>query len=143
MNPGAASRLNPDVDLYIPQPKKEADDKTYVTDNDSKKFDGAILFQRPQPIVKDPNVPTSQNISAFEAPHLKSQPACNSHGSRTQNAALMTDKAIPDEQFHMDIDYLRESFPGISDQSLADVYILNRFDLDATIDMLTQLEVIF
>ncbi|KAF7830225.1 polyadenylate-binding protein-interacting protein 5-like [Senna tora] len=38
------------------------------------------------------------------------------------------------------MEYLRMAFPGISDQSLVDVYIVNRGDLDAAIDMLSQLE---
>ncbi|KAI3454053.1 hypothetical protein Pfo_010716 [Paulownia fortunei] len=46
-----------------------------------------------------------------------------------------------DEEFDMDLAYLQMTFPGISEESLSDVYLANRCDLDAAVDMLNQLEI--
>ncbi|KAM7275167.1 hypothetical protein ACFE04_017033 [Oxalis oulophora] len=45
-----------------------------------------------------------------------------------------------DDEFEMDLEYLSMQFPGLSVQSLADVYMANSGDLDGTLDMLSQLE---
>ncbi|KAG5121705.1 hypothetical protein JHK84_040045 [Glycine max] len=50
------------------------------------------------------------------------------------------DNQLLDEEVDMDLEYLRMNFPGISYQSLVDVYNVNSGDLDAAIDMLSQLE---
>lgn len=47
-----------------------------------------------------------------------------------------------DEDSDMDLAYLQMIFPGISEQSLSDVYQANRCDLDSAVDMLNQLEVL-
>lgn len=47
---------------------------------------------------------------------------------------------FPDEEFEMDLAYLQMSFPGMSDQSLMDVYTLSDCDLEASLEMLSQLE---
>ncbi|KAL6547584.1 hypothetical protein OROHE_009289 [Orobanche hederae] len=46
-----------------------------------------------------------------------------------------------DEEFDMDLAYLQMTFPGVSEESLSDVYLANRCDLDAAVDMLNQLEI--
>ncbi|KAK7846690.1 polyadenylate-binding protein-interacting protein 5 [Quercus suber] len=61
------------------------------------------------------------------------------YGSSPQNVNQAADKQMLDE-FDIDLEYLQMSFPGISDQSLTDVYAANRGDLEATVDMLNQLE---
>ncbi|KAF7817207.1 dnaJ-like protein subfamily B member 4-like [Senna tora] len=140
MKPGASS-LNPYAASYVPLSKRVADDRTCVTDKDSKSYDGAAWFQVPQHITKDQhrldhNTHAAQKISTSEAFHVKSQPASSSYGSTTHSAAQMT----LDEESDIDLEYLRMTFPGISDESLADVYMVNGGDLDAAIDMLSQLE---
>ncbi|KAL8171657.1 hypothetical protein V2J09_023461 [Rumex salicifolius] len=45
-----------------------------------------------------------------------------------------------DEEFEMDLAFLQMSFPGMSDQSIIDVYTVNDGDLEASIEMLSQLE---
>ncbi|XP_077211737.1 uncharacterized protein LOC143846982 [Tasmannia lanceolata] len=44
------------------------------------------------------------------------------------------------EDFGSDVAFLADMFPGISDQSLVDAHFANGCDLDATIEMLIQLE---
>ncbi|CAH8391456.1 unnamed protein product [Eruca vesicaria subsp. sativa] len=41
----------------------------------------------------------------------------------------------------MDIEYLLVTFSGLSQESITDVYLANSGDLEATIEMLTQLEI--
>lgn len=53
----------------------------------------------------------------------------------------LTDQS-PDEETEMDLAYLAMSFPGVSDQSISGVYYANGCDVDASIHMLKQLEVI-
>ena len=55
----------------------------------------------------------------------------------------MANKQIMDEEFNMDLEYLRMTFPGLSIESLLDVYMANNRDLEAAVDMLDQLEVNF
>ncbi|XP_074286367.1 polyadenylate-binding protein-interacting protein 5-like [Silene latifolia] len=50
------------------------------------------------------------------------------------------DFSIMDEESEMDLAYLQMIFPGVSDQSLADVYNVNLGDLEAALDMLSILE---
>ncbi|KAK8343792.1 hypothetical protein V6Z12_A07G038200 [Gossypium hirsutum] len=58
-----------------------------------------------------------------------------------QNQGEMSGEQIMDEEFDMDLEYLRMMFPGLSNDSVLDVYMANNGDLEATIDMLNQLEV--
>jgi len=46
-------------------------------------------------------------------------------------------------EMDMDIDYLKKSFPDISEESLKEIYLMNYADLEDSIDMLSQLEVFF
>ncbi|KAJ6330080.1 hypothetical protein OIU76_008836 [Salix suchowensis] len=71
---------------------------------------------------------------------LKSQSGYGSYGSSSQNSYEVTGKQTIDEEFEMDLEYLRINFPGISDESLTGVYMANNGDTDAAMDMLNQLE---
>lgn len=63
-----------------------------------------------------------------------------SYGSSSQNTKEMTEKQMMDEEFDMDLAYLQMIFPGLSEESLSDVYLANKGDLEAAVDMLNQLE---
>lgn len=63
------------------------------------------------------------------------------YGSLSQNPNEVTEKKALDEEYDMDLAYLLMMFPGISDESLSDVYKANNGDLEATVDMLSELEV--
>lgn len=63
-----------------------------------------------------------------------------SYGSSSQNQNESIDKHIMGEESDMDLVYLQMTFSGVSVQSLTEVYNLNLGDLEATIDMLNQLE---
>ncbi|XP_021893545.1 polyadenylate-binding protein-interacting protein 5 isoform X2 [Carica papaya] len=61
--------------------------------------------------------------------------------SLLQSPDQMADKQIIDDEWDVHMEFLKMHFPGLSDQSIADVYIANNGDLEATVDMLNQLEV--
>lgn len=141
------SSLNPYAACYIPVARREADGGTSVAYNDYKSYEGPVGFQTPQHPTQDQHIfhlstHASQKLSTSQAYHVKSQPQSSSSGSAVQGAVQMIDKQLLDEDSDMDLEYLRMTFPGISDQSLYDVYLVNGRDLDAAIDMLSLLEVI-
>ncbi|XP_022749550.1 polyadenylate-binding protein-interacting protein 5-like isoform X2 [Durio zibethinus] len=144
MKPGVSS-LNPYAASYIPLAKREAND--IVTAKDIKHENKTAWFEPSSHFAHNP--PHYSNVSLDSVTHgtkkhqipetsaLKSNP---SHDSLMLNPGEMTDKQIMDEEFDMDLEYLRMAFPGLSNESLVDVYLANNGDLEATVDMLNQLE---
>lgn len=139
MKPGRVSTLNPYATAYIPLSKRDSADRI---ENPGWTVQGG-----------NPNVwygsaehsaQIRQNdtglISVPEMSVLKSQSGYGSYGSSSQNLYEVTGKQTIDEEFEMDLEYLRINFPGISDESLTGVYMANNGDADAAMDMLNQLE---
>ncbi|KAJ0253201.1 hypothetical protein HA466_0122680 [Hirschfeldia incana] len=77
----------------------------------------------------DPAKPVAAAVSATTH-HVQHQP----YGYGVQGKGHVMD----DE---MEMEFLLASFSGLSDESIRDVYLANNGDLDATMDMLTQLEI--
>ncbi|CAI0444496.1 unnamed protein product [Linum tenue] len=63
------------------------------------------------------------------------------YGSSSQLHDGRTDKQIIDEESDFELEFLQMTFPGVSTESLMDVYAANNGDLESTVDMLNQLEV--
>ncbi|XP_027356891.1 polyadenylate-binding protein-interacting protein 5-like [Abrus precatorius] len=59
--------------------------------------------------------------------------------SSSQNEGDNDNQSMEDDP-EMVIDYLKMTFPGISEQSLVDVYNVSGGDLNASIDMLSEIE---
>ncbi|KAF3450777.1 hypothetical protein FNV43_RR06866 [Rhamnella rubrinervis] len=145
MKPGVSS-LNPYAAAYIPLSKREVDDRTYLTAKNSKSINETNWLGNPD-IHNQQHFQASLECDARgmvkqlsqEAFTLKSHPAHGSYGASSQNVNEVAERIV-DEEFDMDLEYLQMHFPGISDQSLTDVYLANKGDLGATIDMLSQLE---
>jgi hypothetical protein len=132
------SSLNPYAAAYVPVSKRDTSVRFYPTEEDnnsSQEYDGTVWFQPPQYRTND----VEKNAQRL-AP-VKSQPASSSYFSSPQSVAQLTENQYMDEELDIDLEYLRMTFPGISDESLVDVYNVNSGDLDAAIDMLSQLEV--
>ncbi|KAK4274528.1 hypothetical protein QN277_017734 [Acacia crassicarpa] len=53
---------------------------------------------------------------------------------------LLSEQAITDDTDMNPLEFLAAQFPGFASESLAEVYFANGFDLNLTIEMLTQLE---
>ncbi|KAF9681171.1 hypothetical protein SADUNF_Sadunf06G0197800 [Salix dunnii] len=139
MKPGRVSTLNPYAAAYIPLSKR---DSTNRIENPGWTVQGG------NPNVwygsAEHNAQVRQNdkglFSVPEMSALKSQSGYGSYGSSSQNLYGVTGKETIDEEFEMDLEYLRMNFPGISDESLTGVYMANNGDVDAATDMLNQLE---
>ncbi|KAI9073978.1 hypothetical protein K1719_025626 [Acacia pycnantha] len=139
------SSLNPYAASYTPVARREENGGTSVAYNDYKSYEGPVGFQTPQHTTQDQhslhlNTHASQKFSTSQSYHVKSQPKSSSSGLAVQGAVQMIDKQLLDEDSDMDLEYLRMTFPDISEQSLFDVYMVNGRDLDASIDMLSLLE---
>jgi len=138
-----SSSLNPYAASYVPLSKRGADGRTTFTEKDSKNYDGSVWFQTRQDATNDQQLINSSSERLFkpEAFPTKNQLASSSYTSSSQNVAEVAENQLLAEDLDMDLEYLRITFPGISYQSLVDVYNVNSGDLDAAIDMLSQLEV--
>ncbi|KAK6236076.1 hypothetical protein SCA6_011413 [Theobroma cacao] len=143
MKPGVSS-LNPYAASYIPLAKREGNDN--VAAKDIKRGNETAWYEPSSHLAHNPHHSNTSLDSVThgtgkhqipEASALTSHPA---HGSLMQNLGEMTDKQIMDEEFDMDLEYLCMIFPGLSNESLLDVYWVNNRDLEATVDMLNQLE---
>ncbi|ESW33257.1 hypothetical protein PHAVU_001G055700 [Phaseolus vulgaris] len=137
-----SSSLNPYAASYVPLSKRGADGRTTFTEKDSKNYDGSVWFQTRQDATNDQQLINSSSERLFtpEAFPTKNQLASSSYTSSSQNVAEVAENQLLAEDLDMDLEYLRITFPGISYQSLVDVYNVNSGDLDAAIDMLSQLE---
>ncbi|TYG77071.1 hypothetical protein ES288_D03G165600v1 [Gossypium darwinii] len=108
------SSLNPCAASYIPLAKREGSiAKDIKAGNESAWFDHS-----------------SRSNASLES----AIPGIGNH------LGEMSGEQIMDEEFDMDLEYLRMMFPGLSNDSVLDVYMANNGDLEATIDMLNQLE---
>ncbi|KAF5748230.1 polyadenylate-binding protein-interacting protein 6 [Tripterygium wilfordii] len=138
MKPGA-STLNPYAASYIPLSKRNAGDNTEVPGVTLR----GVKFVNAQNSYHDKashhsHVHVNEKLSLPEVSTLKGHTALSSHIPNE-----MRDKQMVDMEFDMDMEYLRMLFPGVSDQSLADVYLHSGGDMDTTMDMLNHLECYF
>ncbi|XP_038710490.1 polyadenylate-binding protein-interacting protein 5 isoform X2 [Tripterygium wilfordii] len=132
MKPGA-STLNPYAASYIPLSKRNAGDNTEVPGLTSRGANAQNSYHGKAS--HHSHVCVNEKLSLPEVSTLKSHPALSSHIPNE-----MRDKQMVDMEFDVDMEYLRMLFPGVSDQSLSDVYLHSGGDMDATMDMLNHLE---
>ncbi|CAH8281569.1 unnamed protein product [Eruca vesicaria subsp. sativa] len=117
MKPGGPFALNPHATSYVPLSKRL---------DDHADMDG-FLFA---------NNPTTLELS-FAGVQV----------SMPKSSSEVAYKLIRDDEFDMemeidmDIEYLLVTFSGLSQESITDVYLANCGDLEATIEMLNQLEI--
>lgn len=115
----STSTLNPNAASYVPIFKR------LDNEPDLKNLPFTVPLSGAHPSVDDHKLKGQQVDAADGVPSGNSQEA---------------DSKIMDEESEMDLAYLQMTFPGLSDQSLADVYNFNSGDLDASVDMLNHLE---
>lgn len=125
------SKLNPYAASYIPLVKRE-------TTKSSESNHQSAWYGLADHELHDRQHDKAPSISGVST--NKSQFAFGFYGSSSQKPNEVEEKRVLDEEYEMDLDYLRMIFPGISDESLGDVYMANNCDLEASIDMLNQLE---
>ncbi|XP_059642279.1 polyadenylate-binding protein-interacting protein 5-like [Cornus florida] len=141
------SSLNPYAASYIPLSQRGAPDgnKDYkLTAEHSKNGNETIWLGLHSEDTTQNQLQSkvSQNYDAYGIldSKLTAHSASASYGSLSHNPSEMIEKQILDEEFDMGLAYLQMTFPGISDESLSDVYLANNGDLEATVDMLNHLE---
>lgn len=123
MKPGAFA-LNPHAASYVPLSKRV----------DFADMDGLVFANSPTHVVQGQQI----SFSGVEV-------------SMPKKSFEMAYKQIKDDDddddldmemdIDMDIEYLLVTFSGLSQESITDVYLANSGDLEATIEMLNQLEV--
>ncbi|KAG8657370.1 hypothetical protein MANES_03G064800v8 [Manihot esculenta] len=148
MKPGL-STLNPYAASYIPLSEREAAEEIKVPRVTTKvsQIGNQTIWNEPAEHTTH-NRQHNQSSSIPQVSVLKSHSAHGFYdsvhgfyGSSSQNLSELANKQMMDEEFDMDLEYLQMTFPGISNESLNDVYMANKGDLEATIDMINELEV--
>lgn len=171
MKPGMSS-LNPYAAPFIPLSRQRTDSKNIAptTSEDSKIYDPTACYnQVTESKTGDAKITFGDSILSDENPqhHLPNHATLNMNGcsiegptdsrvslwkdcnarnyedSMPQKADDMADTQSLIEDYELDLAYLAAAFPSISEQSLVDVYCANSGDLEASVDMLIQLEVLF
>lgn len=119
---------------HVEEDKNEA---TKISCDDLKTCDENSKYQLP-------NLPSNDALN-FNISGLERQ--CDSEDNIHSSEDLMphktqdgTENDSTFEDYELDLAYLAGAFPSISEQSLVDVYLANAGDLEASIDMLIQLE---
>ncbi|KAL0553288.1 hypothetical protein IC582_007177 [Cucumis melo] len=139
------SSLNPFATSYIPLSQRGAN-RTFIAENTSRENIGANLPGYSEQCLYPPynnsisprlNMNHGKKASVAASSAVKNHPF---HGSLSQQSSDLSEMEIFDREVNMDLELLQVSFPGLSEQSLTDVYFANKGDLDAAIDMLSQLE---
>ncbi|KVH08887.1 polyadenylate-binding protein-interacting protein 5 [Cynara cardunculus var. scolymus] len=135
-----ASSLNPYATSYVPLSRRGPNDESKgheSTVTDSKMRNQAAW------LAYDPGS-TTQNYDASTAvPDSPDSLKLKNHsvfGSSSHSAELAGKQAM-DVDHDMNLAYLQMIFSGVSDESLSSVYTANGGDMEATVEMLNQLEV--
>lgn len=127
MKPGL-STLNPYAAAYIPLAKR-----------DSQPEEVPKHQLRHKAVLEGDSRGTAAQLGQ-DVFSMKSQSVHGSCNGSSQYESEVLEKQMMDLEFDMVMDYLQTAFPGLSKQSLADVYFANNGDIEATVDMLSQLE---
>ncbi|XP_047329694.1 polyadenylate-binding protein-interacting protein 5-like [Impatiens glandulifera] len=126
MKSGKSSSLNPYAEPYIPLSRR----------NEALKEIDYNLMGNDD--LKDVNLnhhQYQQTAALFDGSTSESS------NRRRRRSAIDDDKETNmEEEFDMGLTYLEMIFPGISEESLAEVFLANKGDLEATVEMLRQLE---
>ncbi|KAL3844127.1 hypothetical protein ACJIZ3_001530 [Penstemon smallii] len=149
-----ASSLNPYATSYVPLSKRGAVDgkSKYINSTQELQSGNETVWYGHQPDNtltrgQHQTVPQSYvGAGAFRAADFsksKDHHGGEFYASSSHYQNEMPEKSNFDEDSDMDLAYLLMTYPGISEESLSDVYLANRCDLDAAVDMLNQLEAIF
>lgn len=125
MKPGG-SALNPHAAAYIPLSKREAGSSA-----------------KPAAAAATHHVQYHQPYGAYGYEGMGSFPGSQMYMPKTTTYSSSDNKQMRDEDLDMDmeIEYLLATFSALSHESINDVYLANNGDLDATIEMLNQLEI--
>lgn len=136
-----ASSLNPNAASYVPLSKRVVDIKSDTVGGAAKTTEGSMNSAQGHDGRKAWVGSNDHELQCFPGAGNFSLQSYHSQGSSSQHLASLADKLIPEEVYDIHLEYLQMTFPGLSHQSLAEVYLANNGDIDASIDMLNDLEV--
>lgn len=128
MKSGGSSTLNPYAAAYVPLSKREG------SLGDTKPATHHHVQQQQQQHHYVAHGYGVQGMGSYPGSQM----------SPKKSSDMVYNHQLKDEDLEMDMDieYLLVTFAGLSHESINDVYLANSCDLDATIEMLNQLEVI-
>lgn len=151
MKPGS-SKLNPNATSYIPFSQRGAADKGEdfeVSAKESNCRNEAVWFRdqsedalthcQPQNVSQS-YIQCTEILQTAELSKLKDHCGGELYASSSHNQNMMAEKFTLEEEFDMDLTYLQMTFPGISKDSLSEVYLISNCDVESAVDMLNQLE---
>ncbi|CAA2960749.1 polyadenylate-binding protein-interacting protein 6 isoform X2 [Olea europaea var. sylvestris] len=150
---GGASSLNPYAASYIPLSKRGGTDESKdfkILANQLESGNHSVWFGHEpnrmwtQGQHQNPSqsyVHGAESVQVAQISNTKDHPGGEFYASSSFNPHEMSGKSSFSEESDMDLAYLQMTFPGISEESLSDVYLANKGDLDSTVDMLNQLEI--
>ncbi|XP_010421411.1 PREDICTED: polyadenylate-binding protein-interacting protein 6-like [Camelina sativa] len=133
MKSGGSSTLNPYAASYVPLSKREG---SLVGGGGAAKpsaYHHHQVQQQPHHVAQGYGV---QGMGgSYPSPQVSSLPK--------KASDMVYNQQMKDEDLEMDMDieFLLVTFSGLSHESINDVYLANNCDLDATIEMLNQLEI--
>ncbi|CAA0821339.1 Polyadenylate-binding protein-interacting protein 6 [Striga hermonthica] len=134
-----SSSLNPNAAAYVPLFKRGVSSANSELNNGSE-----FVWSGQQPNTLLPQSQThGLHVSATQTGEGSRRNTQHGGGESFASTSQYPNPIQPsfDEEFDMDLAYLQMTFPGISFESLSEVYLANRCDLDSAVDMLHQLEV--
>ncbi|CAH2044425.1 unnamed protein product [Thlaspi arvense] len=123
MKPGGSS-LNPYAAAYVPISKRAGG-------QESRSAKPATHHVQHQPYV----------AHGFGVQGMGGFPGSQMSTPKTSSDTAYKQMRDEDLEMDMDIEFLLVTFSGLSHESINDVYLANNGDLDATIEMLNQLEI--
>ncbi|GAB2223067.1 hypothetical protein Droror1_Dr00017203 [Drosera rotundifolia] len=125
MRPNRSS-LNPNAPAYVPVAKK-------ASNNASQSYENMLRSCARSAVYGTGNLPASADSK------LKGQATTVSPGFSSQSSHGMSDRILLDELSEIDLAYLEMMYPGLSKDSLLEVYHTSMGDLEASLDMLRNL----
>ncbi|KAD6453928.1 hypothetical protein R6Q59_015692 [Mikania micrantha] len=125
-----SSSLNPYATSYIPLSRRGAT-------NESKSYDHGSTTLNQSPRYSEDHDTKPENPDNLK---LKSHADFGSYGSSSHTSDLAGKQEHDVVDHDMNLAYLQMAFPDVSDESLSSVYTACRGDIEATVDMLNQLE---
>lgn len=135
------SSLNPNATSYVPLSKRVLDGQSEMLDRATKIIENSIHFGQGHDEKKACVLSNAHETEYFPFVGDFTLQSYHAQGSSSQHPTPLMEKLILDEVYDMDLEYLQMRFPGLSHQSLFDVYLANKSDVEASIDMLNDLEV--
>ncbi|XP_076917504.1 polyadenylate-binding protein-interacting protein 5-like [Bidens hawaiensis] len=123
-----SSTLNPYATSYIPLSRRGPTDET-------KSYDHGITTLSQSPRYSENHDAVTESPESLK---LKNHSGFGSYGSSSHTAELTGKQADVDHD--MNLAYLQMVFPGVSEESLSSVYTACRGDIEAAVEMLSQLK---